>query len=81
MNGDQFQRHIDEASERVFDKGIDNASQADLMLFGFGYLATIIQARRNPASKGTNKKLLAVSGALGAALAWIAETLGPIFLG
>ncbi len=66
MNGDQAQRHIDEATERVFDQGIENASQADLMFFGFGYLAGVI--RNRPPSILSGKKLLPLGVVLGAGL-------------
>jgi len=67
MNGDQAQRHIDEATERVFDKGIENATQADLMFFGFGYLAKVIEKSRSQ-SILSGKKLLPLGIALGAGI-------------
>ncbi len=65
MNGDQAQRHIDDATDRIFSQGIDNATQADLMFFGFGYLARIIEKTR-PTSMLSGKKLLPVAAAIGA---------------
>ena len=67
MNGDQAQRHIDEATDRVFEQGIDNATQADLMFFGFGYLAKVIE-RSRPTSIFSGRKLLPLGIIIGAGL-------------
>ena len=72
MNGEQVQHAIDEATERVFEKGIENASQADLMFFGFGYLAKVIEKSRLESSLG-GKKLLPVGAVLGAGVTWLVE--------
>ena len=72
MNGEQAQRHIDEATDRVFQVGIENATQADLMFFGFGYLAHIIQGTQHP-PKASGKKFMGIGAAVGAAVAWVAE--------
>jgi len=73
MNGDQAQRHIDEATDRVFEQGIENASQADLMFFGFGYLAKVIEKSRSSIFSG--KKLLPLGVIIGAGvvegLTWV----------
>ena len=74
MNGDQAQHYIDEATNRVFDKGIENATTADLMFFGFGYLAHVIEKSR-PRSLLQGKKLLPVGAGLGAGFAWIVENI------
>lgn len=74
MNGDQAQRHIDDATDRVFQQGIENATQADLMFFGFGYLAKVIEKSR-PQSVFSGKKLLPLGAILGAGIAWLAENI------
>lgn len=79
MNGDQAQHAIDEATNRVFEKGIENASTADLMFFGFGYLACVIKENR-PKSGLNGKKLLPLGAALGAGLTWLAENVLPLFV-
>lgn len=76
MNGEQAQHAIDEATDRVFEQGIENATQADLMFFGFGYLAKVIEkSRSKPAVSG--KKLFPVFAVLGAGFAWLAENIMP----
>jgi len=75
VNGDQAQRHIDEATERVFEKGIENASQADLMFFGFGYLAHIIKESRPHTSSSSKGRWAGIGGILGAGGAWLAENI------
>ena len=67
MNGDQAQRHIDAATDRVFEQGIENATQADLIFFGFGYLAHIIEKTR-PSALLSGKKLLPLGIVLGAGI-------------
>ena len=80
MNGEQAQRHIDEATDRVFEQGIENATQADLMFFGFGYLAHIIKETRAPESKGSGKKgFLGIGAAVGAVVTWFGENLSLFF--
>ena len=65
IDNGQAQRHIDAATERIFNMGIDNASQADLMFFGFGYLARVIEKTR-PTSSFGSKKLLPLAAVVGA---------------
>ena len=51
IDDQQAQRHIDDTTERIFNQGIENATQADLMFFGFGYLARVItHTRARPSS-------------------------------
>ena len=76
MNGEQVQHAIDEATERVFEKGIENASQADLMFFGFGYLAKVIEKSR-PQSMLSGKKLLPLGAVLGAGMTWLVDAVLP----
>ena len=76
MQNDQAQHAIDEATDRVFENGIDNASQADLMFFGFGYIARAIEKSR-PQSILSGKKLLPLGAILGAGLAWLTENVLP----
>lgn len=78
MNGEQAQHAIDEATDRVFEVGIDNASQADLMFLGFGYLAHVIRESRPHHSSG--KKWGGIGAVLGAGGTWLAENLFP-FIG
>ena len=75
MNGEQAQHAIDEATERVFDKGIENATQADLMFFGFGYLAHIIKESRPRTSPSSKGKWAGIGGILGAGGTWLAENV------
>lgn len=79
MNGEQAQHAIDEATDRVFEEGIENATQADLMFFGFGYLAKVIEKSR-PQSVLSGKKLLPLGAILGAGIAWLSENVLPIFI-
>lgn len=73
MNGEQAQRVIDDATERVFEAGFENATQSDLMFFGFGYLAHIIkESRPHPSSR---KKMAGIGALLGAGGAWLAENV------
>ena len=76
MNGDQMSHAISEATDRVFEKGIENATQADLMLFGFGYIAQVIEKSR-PQSMFSGKKLLPLGAVLGAGLTWLADNVLP----
>ena len=78
MNGEQAQHAIDEATDRVFEVGIENASQADLMFFGFGYLAHVIEKSQHP-PKASGKKFMGIGAAVGAAGAWVAENLNVFF--
>ncbi len=74
MNGEQVQHAIDEATDRVFEVGIDNASQADLMFFGFGYLAHVIEKSRSRSTLSRNK-LLPIFAGIGAGFTWVVENL------
>ena len=64
---------MEEATERVFEVGFDNARQEDLMFFGFAYLAHVIKESRPNHSSG--KKWGGIGAALGAGGAWLAENI------